>query len=150
MAESDATVAFALLHKRPLPSFEQWLEANGDGTRGDGFEALAALARRAHAAEPPAHLTPDELSFLRMWMGMQIAVIELCNIEAQKGREPHQVIQTFPRVLGAAAFYAVASVMRDDANVRAMARVLLEEFRHGVNTCADQFGEARARAEASA
>lgn len=131
------------LMRRPLPSFEQWLEKNGDGSRGGGFDAFKDLAERTHNSGPVGKLTADETAFLRLWMGMQIAVVELCNIEHQKGREPGEIMMTLPRVLGAAAVYGFASVAKDDVLMRQIAKILIEEFRFAAKEAADQI-EARA------
>lgn len=127
-----------ILHRRPLPSFDQWLEENGNGERGDGFEAFVDLAKRTHAKEPVAGLTDDETSFLRMWMGMQIAIIELCNIENQRGRTPAEIMITTPRVLGAAAMYSFGSVVKENTPFRIVAKLLTEEFKFGAKESADQ------------
>lgn len=131
------------LTRRPLPSFDEWLSVNGDGSRGDGFEAFSALAKRTHAAEWTDHLTADEAAFLRMLMGFQVAVIELCNIENQKGRTPAEIALTLPRVLAATSVYAMASVLIEDAPMRKIAKILIEEFRFAAKEAADQIEASR-------
>lgn len=133
------------LRGRPLPSFEQWLTNNGDGTRGDGYAGFEDLAKRTHDQPRPEHLTEDEMSFLRLWMGMQVAVIELSRLEEQRGRRFDQIVPMMARVLGATAMYSVASAVNDDSPYRAMAKVLIEDFRHGCKASADQLEERRGR-----
>ena len=127
---------------RPLPSLHEWFTQHVGGQRGDGFEAFADLARRTHEAKPSG-LTDDEAAFLRFWMGMQIAVIELCNLEHAAGREPADIVVTMPRVLGAAAVYAFASVAKDETPMRQIAKVLIEEFRFAAKEAADQIEASR-------
>jgi hypothetical protein len=124
--------------KRPLPSFDEWLTVHGNGKRGDDFEAMTDLVHRTLATPEGPNLTPDERSFLRMWKGMCVAVVELSNIEHDAGRTPEQIIQTMPRVLAAAAMYATASVLSDSANYRQIAKHLIEEFRAAAKVSADQ------------
>ena len=124
------------LDRRPLPSFDKWLSDNGDGTRGDGFDAFNDLAKRTH--ENLEGFTGDQASFLRIWAGLQIAVIEICQIERQRGRTPDQIILMMPRVLACAAMYSVASVVKEDAPMRQIAKIISEEFRFGAKEAADQ------------
>lgn len=133
------------LAKRPLPSFDQWLTDQGNGHRGAGFEAFKDMAERTHAAAPDTFptLAPNEQAFLRMWLGMQIAVVELCNIEHQHGRTPAQIIQWLPRVLASAAMYATASVVNETTPMRTAAKILIEEFRFGAKESADQIEASR-------
>jgi hypothetical protein len=131
-----ATANIPELDRRPLPSFDKWLSDNGDGTRGDGFDGFVDLAKRTH--EKLEGFSGDQAGFLRMWAGMQIAVIELCQIERQRGRTPDQIILMMPRVLACAAIYAVASVIKDDAPMRQVAKLLIEEFRFAAKEAADQ------------
>jgi hypothetical protein len=124
--------------QRPLPSFDKWLTDHGHGERGDGFDALVDLARRTQEQKSP-NMTPDELSFLRMWQGMLIAVVEICNIEHNSGRKPEEIICTMPRVLASAAMYATASVLASDADWRTSSRACsADEFRAAAKIAADQ------------
>lgn len=125
------------LSRRALPSFEQWLNENGDGSRGDGFDAFVNLAERTHSAKPE-NLTDEQATFLRLWMGLQVAIIELCNLEDQRGVKPETIITMMPRVLATAGVYAVASVAKDDAPMRTMAKILIKEFRFAAKEAADQ------------
>lgn len=127
--------------RRPLPSFEQWLNDNGDGTRGDGFAAFVDVVERTIAVVPAAGLGEDEALFLSLWKGMGVAVVELCNLEHQRGVSPERIIKMMPRVLGAAAMYATASVLTDDAPWRRIATILIEEFRFAAKEAADQMTE---------
>jgi hypothetical protein len=126
--------------RRPLPSFDQWLAEKGNGHRGDGFEAFNDLAKRSHEKAAPEldQFTGDEQSFLRMWLGLMIAVVELSNIEHQQGRTPAQIIKIMPRVCAAAAVYATASVVDDNAPMRKIAKIIIEEFRFAAKEAADQ------------
>lgn len=125
------------LDRRPLPTLKQWLDQHGDGSRGEGFAPLEELLRRGLDQKLP-DLTPDQASYMRLWLGLQIAVVELSNIEVQKGRAPLQIIQTLPRALAVAAMYATASVLDDEAPLRAIAKILIEDFRFGAKEAADQ------------
>jgi hypothetical protein len=131
--------------RRQLPSFDDWLTTHGNGKRGDGFEALTDLVRRTLETPDGAHLTDDERSFLRMWKGMCVAVVELSNIEHQHGRTPEQIIQTMPRVLATAAMYSTASVLSGDAPHRSVAKLLTEEFRAAAKASADYLTAAAER-----
>jgi hypothetical protein len=131
------------IHKRPLPSFEEWLSANSDGQRGDGFEAFADLTRRTQE-QPLGHLKPHEASFGRMFMGASIAAIELCNMEAVKHKRPQEeIVATLPRVLAAVCMYAIASVAKDDAPYRYFSKMISEEFRAAAKVAADALEESR-------
>lgn len=129
------------LDRRALPSLDEWLTTHGNGERGDGFDAFRDLARRTHVTTLHGH-DAGSTAFLRMLTGMQIAVVELCNIEHQHGRLPHQIIATMPRVLACVAIYATASVLKDEAPMRRIAKILTEEFRFAAKEAADQI-EAR-------
>lgn len=121
---------------RPLPSFAKWLDDRNGGERGGDFEHFNDLARRTQD-QTATGLNDDERAFLRMWQGMCVAVVELCNIEHKNGRGPDQIIQMFPRVLATAAVYAVASVVKDDAPFRTLAKIMTEEFRAAAKVAAD-------------
>lgn len=124
--------------RRPLPSFDQWLADNGDGTRGDGFEALQDLAART-LERPDLGLSFEEALLVRMWKGFLIATVEICNIQHnQFGAKPEQIIQMMPRALACAAMYSTASVLVNDAPWRTISKVLFEEFRFAVKEAADQ------------
>lgn len=129
--------------KRPLPSFEQWLDKSGHTDRADGYNDWAALedfVRRTLKRDPDGPMTDDEASFFRMFKGMGVAIVELCNGECSRGRTAHQILQTMPRVLGAMAMYAAASALDETTPWRTVARVLIEEFRFGAKEAADQLG----------
>ena len=132
--------------RRALPDFERWLDQRGHSGRAPGFEELADLAVRTQD-EPPEHLDEDSRSFLRLWSGLLIAVVELCSIEQVHGREPHDIVKIMPRALACAAFYASASIFRDDTPWRTIAKILIEEFRFGAKEAADQHAERLAREE---
>lgn len=128
--------------RRPLPSFDEWLADNGDGTRGDGFDAFVDVALRTQDQKATG-LGDDETSFLRIWQGLCVAVVELCNIEARHGRTAEQIIQTMPRALAAAAVYATASVVSEGTPLRSVAKLLTEEFRHAAKVAADDIEASR-------
>jgi hypothetical protein len=130
---------------RALPSFDQWLDRHGDGTRGDGFAGLVDLARRTIEQERATTFHLDELAFLRLWKGLLIAVVELCNIEAQRDRKVIDTIKLMARALGCAAFYANCSALKEDTPWRSLAKILNEEFRAATKLCADQYTEHQAR-----
>lgn len=138
----DTTVIPEL--RRPLPNFEKWLDDHGHTERGNGFEALADLVRRTQDQTADGY-NEDAKSLLRMWQGLSIAVVELCNIEHCKGRTPAQIIQLLPRALACAAFYSTASVLEEDSPWRSIAKILTEEFRFAVKEAADQHAERCAR-----
>lgn len=123
---------------RPLPKFDQWLTDHGRGKRGDGFEGFADLMERTQSQEVADALTPAEVSLMRMWQGLTFAVVELCQIECDHGRQPVEIIALMPRALACAAFYSTASVLKDDTPWRSIAKLLAEEFRAAAKTCADQ------------
>lgn len=127
--------------RRPLPSFDKWLEDNGDGTRGDGFEAFADLAIRTQD-QSALGLPYEAALLLRMWQGFQIATVEICNIQCRDfGATPEQIIQMMPRALACAAMYSTASVLVEDTPWRTIAKVLTEEFRFAAKEAADQMTE---------
>ena len=131
--------------RQALPSFDRWLTENGDGSRGDGFEPMADLLRRMQQRGLAGQeLDAESMAFSRMIIGRTIAVVEICNIEVQQlERSPEATIKLIARAAGAASFYAVASVLTDEAPWRQVAKVLFEEIRFGLKTAADQH-EARA------
>lgn len=141
--------------RMPLPDFSRWLDERGHTERADDIEAIGVftalidLCRRTQAqtADPASE---DEQSFLRMWQGMLFAVGELCNIEHKHGRSPHQITATMARVCGTSAMYATASILKDDAPLRSIAKVLVEEFRFAAKASADTIMEANARAAEAA
>lgn len=128
--------------RRPLPSFTQWLADNGDGTRGDGFDAYIDQVHRTIERGALPDYNDDSRSLLRLYTGLSIAIIEACNIERQKDRSPEQIVQLMPRALAMCAITAVASIMRDDSDAaafRSVAKVLTEEFRWATKEAADDF-----------
>ncbi len=129
---------------RRLPSFEQYLEAHGDGARGEGFAAFADLAIRTQD-QVAQTFEPDEAAFLRLWQGLLIAIVELCNIEHQRGRSVVDTVKLMSRAMGCGAFYSVASAFKDDSPWRSIAAILNEEFRAATKLCADQYTERQAR-----
>lgn len=128
---------------RTLPTFDQWLEQNGDGTRGDGFDAFVDQVRRTTERGALAHYDDAAQSLMRLYSGLSIAVIEACNIEIQKGRSPVDIAQLMPRALAMAAMYATASIMRADTPWRKIATILIEEFRWAAKEAADELGANR-------
>jgi len=129
----------SLITARPLPTFEQWLQDRGNGSRAEGYEAFADFEDliRRELGRDPSSLSADEQSFLRMYQGMGIAIVELCQIERDKGRDPEEVLQTMPRVLGALAMFSASSVMREDTPWRSLATLIIEDFRFGAKFAAD-------------
>ena len=129
------------INNRPLPTFKEWIEQHSPGTQADGFAALADLAQRTQS-QSLDHLTPQQASFGRMWMGASVAAVELCNMEALKhGRPEQEIVATLPRVFAAAAMYAIASILVNDAPFRKIANVISEEFRQAAKTAADDLFE---------
>jgi hypothetical protein len=130
-----------ILDRRPLPSFDRWLDEQNGGKRAEDFAVFAELVERTLAASDDA-LPPEQKAFLRMWKGMSLATVELCNIEReQHKRRPEDIIVVLSRVLACAAMYSIASVMRHDAPLRQVAKVLIEEFRFAAKESADQIME---------
>lgn len=128
---------------RPLPTFQKWLEDRGHSGLAGGYEGFAPfveLMRREEARELTG-LSEDELSFVRIWQGLGIAVTELCEIERKAGRSIHQVIQTMPRALGVCAMNVIASPLTEDAPFRKIVPILVEEFKHGAKLTADTLSE---------
>lgn len=134
-----AIVQLAPNIKRPLPTLKQWLDERLGEDRGEGFEFMAALADLARRTleQNPDGLPANEACFLRLWQGIQVAAIELCNIE-HKAKVPQDIIVSMlPRVMACASFYAVASIAKDDTPWRGVAKLLTEEFRATAKQCAD-------------
>lgn len=130
---------------RPLPSFQQWLDAQGYKRRGAGFahwSNLEALIRTT-GKKDLAELSREELAFVRLWQGIGIALVEVCNLESEKRRTPEETLQALPRVLGAMALYTFASVAKEDTPWRRIAGVLVEEFRFGAKFAADHIEAGR-------
>lgn len=129
------------LDARPLPDFQRWLDEHGHSGRAPDFEAFMDLAKRTQT-QTADHLDEDSKSFLRLWQGLSLAVVELCNVEHERGRDPAQIVQMLPRALACAAFYSTASILKDDAPWRSITRILNEEFRFGTKACADRMTDA--------
>lgn len=129
----------SLISARPLPTFEQWLRERVGDSRADGYEAFADFEDliRRELGRNPSSLSDDELSFLRMYQGLGIAIVEVCQIERDKGRDPEEVLQAMPRVLGALAMFSASSIMRDETPWRSLAALLIEDFRFGAKFAAD-------------
>lgn len=127
--------------KRPLPSFEKWLEEHSPGTLAPDFEPFADLMRRTQEQSFDG-LKPHEASFLRMWQGALMAAVELCNMEALQYKRPNgEIIATLPRVFAVATMYAIASVCKDETPFRTIAKIVTEEFRAAAKTSADTLSE---------
>jgi hypothetical protein len=125
------------IHKRPLPTFVQWLEKHAHGFQSDGFDDFADLARRTQE-QSLDHLKPHQASFGRMWMGACIAAVELCNMEAKKhGRPLDEIAANLSRVFATATMFAIASIVERDAPFRSIAKVVTEEFRAAAKVAAD-------------
>lgn len=131
--------------KRKLPSFREWLEANSPDTLAPDFEAFADLAHRTQSTSFK-DLPHEQVVFLRMWQGASVAAVELCNMEALKHDTPaHDIVVMLPRVFAAACMYAVASVAKDDAPYRTIAKLMSEEFAQASKVSADQLNEQQGR-----
>jgi hypothetical protein len=130
--------------KRQLPTLAQWIDRQNGGKRGDdydAFEALASLCERT-LATPDGGLPVGQACFLRLWKGFILATVELCNIEREKVDTPIDVIvSSLPRAMACAAVYAMASVAREDAPLRDIAKILTEEFRAAAKMAADDLME---------
>lgn len=131
------------LAKRPLPTLAQWLDQQNGGERAPDFEPLAALMDLAERTilQSASGLPVAQASLLRLWQGMCIATVELCNIEHNKNVPMETIVATLPRALACAAVYAMASVAKDDAPLREIAKLLTEEFRFAAKTAADDLME---------
>jgi hypothetical protein len=129
----------SVVAKRPLPSLAQWLDSKNGGKRAPGYEPFAALVDLAERTilQTDAGLPVEHACFLRLWQGMCIAAVELCNIEHEKDVGSGLIVTMLPRALACAAVYAVASVARDDAPLRDIAKLLTEEFRFAAKGAAD-------------
>ncbi len=126
--------------KRPLPTLAQWLDQQNGGERGEGYEPMAGLMDLAERTilQDGSSLAPNEACFLRLWQGMCVATVELCNIEVErKGTPVHVLVAMLPRALAAASIYAFASVAKEDAPLRDVAKLLTEEFRYAAKAAAD-------------
>jgi hypothetical protein len=134
--------------KRPLPSFEQWLTDNGDGSRGEGFDAFMDWASRT-IEQRTSHLDFHAAALGRMLKGLVVATVEVCNIEHRNGLTPDQVVQLMPRAMACAAFYATASILQAGTPWRPIAKILSEEFRFAAKEAADQMTKAEDRGAAA-
>jgi hypothetical protein len=132
-----------LMTKRPLPTLSQWLDAQNGGERAEDFDGLTALTDLAERTilQPSSGLPPEQACFLRLWQGMLVATVELCNIEHNKAMSTETIVAMLPRALACAAVYAMASIVRDDAPMRDIAKVLTEEFRFAAKQSADDLME---------
>ncbi|MEN6535695.1 MAG: hypothetical protein ABFD89_18670 [Bryobacteraceae bacterium] len=133
----------ASLAKRPLPSFSEWLDQRNDGKRAEGyddFKALSDLAART-ILQSDSNLPVNQASFLRLWQGLCLATVELCNIEHAKKVPLDIIVASLPRAMACGAIYAFASVMAEDAPLRDIAKVLTEEFRFAAKAAADDLME---------
>jgi hypothetical protein len=131
------------LARRPLPTLAQWINRQNGGERAEGFDDLAALSNLAERTilQSDAGLPVEQACFLRLWQGMCIATVELCNIERAKGVPMETVIASLPRALACAAVYTFASVMTDESPLRGVAKILTEEFRFAAKAVADDLEE---------
>lgn len=131
------------LAKRPLPSFAEWLDERNNGKRAQGyddFRALSDLAART-ILQSDSGMPVGQASFLRMWQGICLATVEVCNIEHSKKVPMDIIVAGLPRALSCAAVYAFASVMPEDAPLRDIAKILTEEFRFAAKAAADDLME---------
>jgi hypothetical protein len=131
------------LAKRSLPTLAQWLDKQTGGARAEGYDDLAALFNLAERTilQSDAGLPIEQSCFLRLWQGMCIATVELCNIEHGKKVPMDVIVASLPRALACAAIYAFASVMEQDAPLRGIAKILTEEFRFAAKAAADDLME---------
>lgn len=131
------------LAKRPLPSFQQWIDEKNGGVRGPGYDDFASLRDLAERTllRSDEGLPVEQASFLRLWMGFLVATVELCNIERGKDAPVEVITAMMPRALACAAVYAMASVVTDEAPMRDIAKILTEEFRFAAKQAADDLTE---------
>lgn len=125
--------------RRPLPTLAQWLDERGGGARAEvysEFQALCDLAERT-ILQSDGGLTTEQACFLRLWQGFSVATVEFCNIENRKDIPTHTLVAMLPRAMACAAIYAFASVAKEDAPLRQIAKLLAEEFRAGAKFAAD-------------
>lgn len=132
---------------RQLPSFAQWLEEEGDGSRGDGFAAFVDQVARTRERGALPHYDDAARSLLRLYAGLSIAIVEACNIEHQQGRNAMDIVQLMPRALAMAAMYATASILKSETPWRSIAKVLVEEFRFAAKEAADDLTRATSPTE---
>lgn len=125
--------------RRPLPTLSQWLDEKGAASRAEGFEEISALRDLAERTilQETGGLRVEEACFLRLWQGMCIATVELCNLEQVKKVPTETIITMLPRVLATAAMYAFASVASENTPYRDVAKLLTEEFRAAAKVAAD-------------
>lgn len=124
---------------RKLPTLAQWLDQHNGGERGADYEPMAAMMDLAERTilQSDAGIPVNEACFLRLWQGMCIATVELCNIEHNKGVPMEVLMAMLPRALASAAMYAFASVASEDTPLRDVAKLLTEEFRFAAKAAAD-------------
>lgn len=124
---------------RKLPTLAQWLDQQNGGERGDDYEPMAAMMDLAERTilQSDSGMPVNEACFMRLWQGMCIATVELCNIEHNKGVPMEVLMAMLPRALASAAIYAFASVASEDTPLRDVAKLLTEEFRFAAKAAAD-------------
>lgn len=132
-----------IMAKRPLPTLAQWLDQRNGGERAEDYEPLAALIDLAERTilQSDSGYPVEQACFLRLWQGMCIATVELCNIEHGKNVPMETIIASLPRALACASIYAMASVAGNDAPLRDIAKLLTEEFRFAAKAAADDLME---------
>lgn len=121
-----------------IPSLAEWL---GNGARCDGFEQWVALTLD-QSADPDG--TSDEAKMLRIAQTFAVACVEQMSREAQRDPSPEGVsdaLAMWARAAGFTTVCAVASVVRDDAPFRRIARTLAEEFKIGAKMAADKMAD---------
>ncbi len=120
-----------------VPSLEEYLDAD---VRGEGFEQWIA----AQLAMPSDGLADDHALWLRLAKTFGVACVEQMNREAERDPSPEAIgkaLAMWSRVAGFITITAVASVSKDDANFRRLARILSEEFKIGAKLAADTLEE---------
>lgn len=128
------------VHARSLPGFREWIEDKGG--RAPGFEDFAAHTERMLALSHH-DLTPTQKSFARLYVGLSIAVVELCHIEnRQHGRSSDEIAANVTRVFASAEMYAIASICREGSPWRSIAKMITEEFRAAAKVAADGLTDA--------
>lgn len=129
---------------RPLPTFDEWLEQHGDGSRGDGFAAFATLAAQTQDQNATGLAEFSEAAiFLRCWQGMSVAAVEIAEIERKRGTPQEIIIALLPRAMAAACMYSCASVLKDETPWSEIAEILAGDFAFAAKECARQLQERR-------
>jgi hypothetical protein len=117
-----------LYDHKPIPSLSQFLE---DAPKADGYyEYVAENIDLERALEEVGEGV--EASRMRMLRIMAIAFTEICRTETEThGREIVEVIREMPRMAAFAVMGPIVSVMKEDASLRRVQKIITDEMVYG-------------------